>query len=74
MKDQAIKMAISQLREFDKTIQRFKKNEMSINVMLLDLVEICEYQKVDVPEHIVKHINKFKNQLKDEKDSKTKGI
>lgn len=74
MKDQAIKMAISQLREFDKTIQRFKKNEMSINVMLLDLVEICEYQKVDVPEHIVEHINKFKNQLKDEKDSKTKGI
>jgi len=74
MKDQAIKMAISQLREFDETIQRFKKNEVSINVMLLDLVEICEYQKVNVPEHIVKHINKFKNQLKDEKDSKTKGI
>ena len=74
MKDQAIKMAIAQLREFDKTIQRFKRNEVSINVMLLDLVEICEYQKVDVPEHIVKHINKFKNQLKNEESSKSKGI
>ena len=74
MKDQAIKMAIAQLREFDKTMQRFKKNEISINVMLLDLVEICEYQKVNVPEHIVKHINKFKNQLKNENNSKTKGI
>jgi len=74
MKDQTIKMAIAQLREFDKTIQRFKKNEVSINVMLLDLVEICEYQKVDVPEHIVNHVNKFKNQLKDGRDNKSTGI
>lgn len=74
MKDQAIKMAIAQLREFDKTMQRFKKNEIHINVMLLDLVEICEYQKVDVPEHIVNHINKFKNQLEDGKNHKSTGI
>jgi hypothetical protein len=74
MKDVAIKMAIAQLREYDKTIQRFKKNEASINVMLLDLVEICEYQKVNVPEHIVNHVNKFKNQLKDGKNNKSTGI
>jgi hypothetical protein len=74
MKDVAIKMAIAQLREYDKTIQRFKKNETSINVMLLDLVEICEYQKVNVPEHIVNHVNKFKNQLKDGKNNKSTGI
>ena len=74
MKDVAIKMAIAQLREYDKTIQRFKKNETSINVMLLDLEEICEYQKVNVPEHIVNHVNKFKNQLKDGKNNKSTGI
>lgn len=74
MKDQAIKMAIAQLREFDKTMQRFKKNEIHINVMLLDLVEICEYQKVDVPKHIVNHINNFKNQLEDGKNYKSTGI
>ncbi len=71
MNNDAINMAISQLREFDKTLgylRTYQKNEIALNVMLMDLVELCEYDNMEVPQHIADQVNKFKQSIKPETD------